>query len=252
MEINEAQIRQVHATVRAYFKGKTKSSNKIYYMDDMPDLKMTPAMQKKVARRNENSMVASLKVPSLRESKAYAGLDGSAYGYEVLNQQDVIGNCVEMAAAAAYLVMRERIGVAWFVGICDPGDHAFCLVDNGVAAHPKSIAGYRICSADSWVIDPWANVCCRMQDYDAVFSAQMRKWQAQGKRIIVVRKGKDYALVMNPAKPDYMEGFRKGATVYIKASDNVPQGVPRALLRVLPDISEAPKTTRKNWQCVIL
>lgn len=252
MAINEALIRAVHATVRAYFKGKTKSSNKIYPVDDFTDLKMTPLMQEKIALRNKNAMMAGLKVGSLRESKAFAHRDYTSFGYEVLDQQDVGGNCVEMAAAAAYLVMREHLGTAWFVGIRDPGDHAFCLVDNGVEAHPETVAGYVTCSADSWVIDPWANVCCRMRDYDKLFSKKMQKWQKQGKRIIVLRKHKDYALVMNPASYTYLDGFRNGKTAYAKVSANLPQGVPKALIRVLPDFPDEQDPPKKKWQCVIM
>jgi hypothetical protein len=252
MAINEAQIRDVHATVRALFKGKTKSANKIYLLDKLKDVKITSAMQEKADARNHNAMHAGLQINQLRESKSYTARAPTSYGYEVLDQTDLAGNCVEMASAAAYLVMRARIGTAWFVGIRDPGDHVFCLVDNGVSAHPAQIKDYLICSADSWVIDPWANVCCKMQEYDALFSAKMQKWKKAGKYIVVIRDYKNEATIMNPAGYTYLRGFRTGRLVYYRASADVPEGVPKALTGALPDRSVPATSSRKKWECVIL
>lgn len=255
MAINETLVREVHATVRAYFKGTTKSGNKTYDIKaaNFADLKLTPAMQKKVDWRNVNALNASDKIRSLRDSKAFRNDDMLGFGFDVLDQLDVAGNCVEMAAAAAYLVVRSQIGSAWFVGINEPGDHAFCLVDNGADQHPETIGGhkgYSVCgAADSWVIDAWANVCCSMRDYGALFDAKMRQWSKQGKRIRVHRPSDIAVSVVDPADPGYLTSFFNGPLGYLAVGDKLPQGVPRALYRVTP---EAARTVKKCGCCVIL
>ncbi len=254
MAINEALVREVHATVRAYFKGRKKSANKIYDTSaaNFADLKMTPAMQKKIAWRNMNAAKAWDNIKPLRESKAFDTGDMLSYGFEVLDQLEVAGNCVEMAAAAAYLVVRDKIGTAWFVGANAPADHAFCLVDDGADQHPETIGGhkgYSVSSSDGWVIDPWANVCCKMRDYDAQFAAKMRQWSAQGKRVRVFRPSDLAVSILDPADPDYLGNFRVGPLTYIAVGDKLPQSVPRALYRVLPD---ADRTVKKSGCCVIL
>ena len=251
MAINEALVRGVHAAVRAYFKGKTKSSNKVYNADVI-DMKSSPAMQEKVTLRNMNAMGALSLIKDLRRDRKFKSDDILPFGFDVLDQGNVVGNCTEMAAAAAYLVRRENMGTAWFVGINPPGDHAFCLVDNGVDHHPATIGGakgYSVCSADSWVIDPWANVCCKMRDYEATFSQKMREWSRQGKRVIIEREGDDYASAIDPAGNEWLSGFRKGPTHYVKSSDQLPQGIPKALYRVLPQDF---RKVKKNGGCVIL
>ena len=251
MAINEALVRGVHATVRAYFKGKTKSSNKMYDTTFL-DLKSTPGLQEKVTRRNTNSMGASFQINRLRQDRKFNADDILPFGFDVLDQQDATGNCVEMAAAAAYLVRRENIGTAWFVAINPPGDHAFCLVDNGAEDHPETITGpkgYSVSSSDGWVIDPWANVCCKMRDYDAAFYKKMCEWSKQGKLIIVERADEDFATAMNPAEFDWLSGFQKGKIEYIKTSDQLPQGIPKALFGALPQDF---RKVKKNGVCVIL
>ena len=251
MAINEALVRGVHATVRAYFKGKTKSSNKMYDTTFL-DLKSTPGLQEKVTRRNTNSMGASFQINRLRQDRKFNADDILPFGFDVLDQQDATGNCVEMAAAAAYLVRRENIGTAWFVAINPPGDHAFCLVDNGAEDHPETITGpkgYSVSSSDGWVIDPWANVCCKVRDYDAQFAAKMRQWSAQGKRVRVIRPSEVAISIIDPADPDFLGNFRVGPLVYMPFGDQLPQGVPRALYKVLP---ETKRTVKKGGCCVIL
>lgn len=251
MAINEELVRGVHAVVRAHFKGKTKSSNKVYNADIM-DLKSSPAMQEKVTRRNTNAASAISRIQDLRRERKFTADDILPLGFEILDHRDVAGNCVEMAAAAAYLVRRENIGTAWFVGINPPGDHAFCLVDNGVDHQPETIGGakgYSVCSADSWVIDPWANVCCKMRGYEATFTQKMRDWSRQGKRVIIERADEDFATAIDPAGNEWLSGFRKGRIAYLKPSDQLPQGIPKALYRVLPQDF---RKVKKSGGCVIL
>ena len=251
MAINEALVRGVHATVRAYFKGKTKSSNKMYD-EDYIDLKSTPSLKDKITRRNTNRENAGLLINQLRRDRKFGADDILPFGFAVLDQEDVAGNCVEMAAAAAYLVKRENIGTAWFAVIHQPGDHTFCLVDNGVEDRPETIGGargYRVCGGDSWVIDPWANVCCKMRDYDDAFYKKMQDWSKQGKRVIVASADEDLDISLNPVDYDWMDGFRRGPIEYIKTSDQLPQGIPKALFRLLPqDVRKA----KKSGCCVIL
>lgn len=255
MAINETLVREVHATVRAHFKGKIKSSNKAYDRDAkrFEDLKLTAAMNRKIDWRNMNAINASDKIHTLRDAKTFRNDDMLGFGFEVLDQLEAAGNCVEMAAAAAYLVVRSQIGNAWFVGIHEPGDHAFCLVDAGVGPHPGTIGGhkgYSVCgSADSWVIDAWANTCCSMRDYEARFEAKMRQWSQQGKRIRVQRPSDIAIRYVDPADPDYLGNFRTGLLDYLAVGDKLPQGVPRALYRVLPD---GERTVKKCGCCVIL
>lgn len=254
MAITETLVREVHATVRAYFKGQKKSANKIYdtKATNFADLKMTPAMQKKIDWRNMNAPKASENIKALRESKAFDTGDMLSYGFEALDQLDVAGNCVEMAAAAAYLVVRDKIGTAWFVCVNAPGDHTFCLVDNGADHRPEAIGGYKgysVSSSDGWIIDPWANVCCKMRDYDAQFAAKMRQWSAQGKRVRVYRPTDVAISIIDPADPDFLGNFRVGPLVYMPVGDQLPQGVPRALYKVLP---ETKRTVKKAGCCVIL
>jgi hypothetical protein len=219
MAIDEKSIRAIHNYIRHLFKGRKKSSNKLFDMDDMGggDVKLSTAMQARMTLRNVNALRASPVIQALRESKAFRNKDMYSYGSDVLEQEDVAGNCVEMAAAAAYLVAREDLGSAWYVSIKAPGDHAFCLVDSGVEYQPACIGGnngYTIRGAAAcWIIDPWANVCCKMRDYDALFEAKMRKWSRERKRVRIIRSP-DNVMILDPGGAQYLKGFREGPITY--------------------------------------
>ena len=219
MAIDEKSIRAIHNYIRQLFKGRKKSSNKLFDLDNKAyaDQKLSAAMKARMALRNVNAKRASPLIHTLRESKSFRNRDIYGFGSEVLEQEDVVGNCTEMAAAAAFLVVRDEIGSAWYADIRSPGDHAFCLVDSGLEAHPACIGGadgYSIRgAADSWVIDPWSNVCCKMRDYEALFEAKMRKWSSERKLVKVVRPP-DIVKILDPGGVHYLKAFREGPIRY--------------------------------------
>lgn len=253
MPIDKAKVVEVHEEIRACFKGHLKSSNKSYALDFKPGAplqvkphdakagqrgehwKIVSAMPGPEKRefRNQQTELSSDILKKFRSPKFYCiplpvHRDPVLRGFEVLNQKDLIGNCYEMAVAAAYVVAQRKVGTPWIGRISRPGDHAFCLVNGGVTPRWKAVEWMRIAQADAWIIDPWANICCKQNEYPARFADQMRIWAHQGKQVWY-RDENDVGNPIDPSSPTYLSGFEEGPLRFEKGSGRISDKLPRAL-----------------------
>lgn len=242
MPIDKAKVQVVHDEVRACFKGHLKSSNKGYFESPActpptrDDMKRPPGTHWKIVPgllqrqvRNQNRVIA---VPMVSDRKKFLIRPGGTimgFGFAILNQQELTGNCPEMTAAAAYIATYRKAGTAWWMAIQPPGDHAFCLINSGAQPTAKSVHALSLSGADAWVIDPWANVCCRIQDFEQQFIAQMHAWTRKGKYIVYFNRALNANCVMSPSHPAYLDGFCYGALHVFKASAPLAATLPRAM-----------------------
>ncbi len=253
MPVDKLKVVAVHEEVRACFKGQFKSGNKSYLPDFKPSAalrvmahdakagqrgehwKIVSAMPspEKRAIRNDKSDHAVVKINEFRKS----ALDGAGLtvlsdpilsGFEVLNQKELVGNCSEMALAAAYVVALRRVGTAWVAYIMPPGNHAFCLVNGGEKPTWKNVKAMLAAPANAWVIDPWANICCMQHEYAARFADQMRIWAHHGKHVWM-RGAKGADKLGDPSAVAYLSDFESGPIMFVKACGEVLEKLPRAL-----------------------
>lgn len=207
MLLSEAE--NIMELVRAHFAGGAKSGNKAYAAS--PDVSLDPKGHKLDAvlsglsssatpigkgtvgvddhtRRNQNVVVAMSQILKLRRDGEKDTAIG--YGQRILDGGIRVGNCTEMACVAAYLVSKKvdaKADIA-IVVTDGPGDHVFCVV--GESSGWENVRSVTDDVRGSIVIDPWANVCCTVGDYEATFTAKMKVWLGQGKRIAA--GGKDW------------------------------------------------------------
>ena len=242
MPIDKAKVQAVHDEVRACFKGQLKSSNKGYFetLDPAPpawdDMKRPPGSHWKIVPdlahrkvRNENRVSA---VPVVSDRKKFLVRPGGTimgFGFAILDQRELTGNCPEMTAAAAYIATYRKAGIAWWMAIQPPGDHAFCLINSGAQPTVKSVHALSFSGADAWVIDPWANVCCRVQEFEQQFIAQMHRWTRQGKFIVSYNRALNANILTGPSDPVYLDGFRYSELHVYKASAPIAATLPRAM-----------------------
>lgn len=95
-----------------------------------------------------------------------------------------LGNCGEMAAVAVYLAivgaqvprgevahwtLRNRVEGGIF-GKDRSFGHSFAVLGDGTPAN-------------SWVVDPWADLVCRLSKFSDELAAKLKYWTSMGKRI---------------------------------------------------------------------
>lgn len=242
MALDKDKVKAVFRELRACFKGHFKSANKGYLpgIESMPSALqpvLKPGVQhwrivpdeKHRAERNEKMLEA---LPILVENRSEASksrLSILRYGHFVLDQNWLTGNCGEMAAAACYLVMLRGAGTPWHVNVASPGDHMFCIVTDGMAPTRRMIFDFPSEPAEAWVIDAWANICCRVQDYDDVFAMQMQAWSVKGKCILVAKEDQETTIMVDPGDNSYLERFSFSGLSYVLVKGVLPKTLPRAL-----------------------
>lgn len=216
MELEAA--RAIMVRVRAHFGAGSKSGNKAYLPSDTdldfdlePAAPVTPAQfPDKADRRHRNAVYTSMCVDLLRSNNKT--LTALQYGRLIFTTGVRYGNCTEMACVAAHLASDKPRTIS-IVTTDGSGDHAFCVV--GPAAGWKDVRDPPADCGKSIVIDPWANLCCLVRDYDARFAAKMGKWLGEGKRIFT--GGSDWAA----PDEDYLEDFRAGGLTVINADSAI-------------------------------
>ncbi len=193
------------AYVRHGYRHGLKSSNKKY--EDDPDA-MTDTDSQKIMRRNSNMILAQQALGPLRAQ--YGTLSPIQIGHNLVAGQIACGNCYEMACVAAYRL--SLIPAAAYVGsIAAPGDHAFCLAGQPKQAWNtvKSMSdAMDVDGAEAWIIDPWMNTCCAVQDYPKSGRQKLLKWTNDGKRISW------YNAWVVPTDPRYVQGFLTGPLTF--------------------------------------
>lgn len=209
MPIASLDALRIHREIRAYFKGQFKSGNKGYPLTrggaDLEPGSKTPAAR--LARERKRAAGQGL-LMELQGSYT----DILEQGVRVLNQSSRgrVGNCTEMAYAAAYLARCYGTGVPWIGCIGKPGDHVFCILGTATAPNFTRVQDMFLDYRGAWVIDPWANTCCLLRDYAQQFIQRMNKWTAEGKRIWDY----DKESWVTPSSPAYLNGFLSGPLRY--------------------------------------
>ena len=250
MPLNESAIRNVHATIRACFKGQLKSSNKVYDTE----FKGTPA--KKAVIRNHNQERAR---PIVRACiDAYMRIDNLAeVGFYVLDQPKLASNCDGMTAAAIFLAVHQKIGTVYEVKI-HPQDstygigHVFCIVTEGQVPRSLYLRQLATENVSGWAIDPWANVCCPLRDYEQELRKTFRKWSSEGKRILVMSGQLNTCLQLDPNSRNYVDGLVQGALAYDKSDPLTSQKLPRALAGKVQGLGADAKAGKQGGSCTIL
>lgn len=252
MPLDKVKIVAVHEEVRACFKGQLKSGNKVYQLDFKPGPPpRMNALEAKAGQAGAHWKIVSA-MPNMKKrefrNKASDTSDDHQdkfykkiaerkltlplqVGYHVLNQKVRAGNCGEMAAAAAYVVALRKVGTPWIVDINLPGEHVLCLVNGGETPNWKNVRSFLTAPGDAWIIDPWANICCKQQEYAERFAEQMLIWSHHGKLVWYVDP-KGIERPVDPASPLYLHGFENGPLVFEKCEGTIARALPRALSKL--------------------
>lgn len=221
MPVNKFKVEKAHKLIRAFYKGQVKSGNKMY-AQPKPNAIVSEAMRKKHALREENVEKA---LDQISTQRRYLD-DHSLYEYANYlidahyEQRMVIGNCFEMALLAAYYCWEIKSGTAWVVELGAPGDHGFCIVTDDKTPAWQTVAAFKDDKSDAWAVDPWANVCCPLGEYESRFEKKMDDWTSQGKRILMREPDGSGYEWMVPNSDTYLSGFAKGALSYVKFQKN--------------------------------
>jgi len=248
MPVDPKAVLAVHDEVRALFKDSFKSGNKIYTLyrpaaAEMDALGMDAKMaalpsKEKAERRNENMLSANLQIKRMQEFSApWRDQYPADYGYYVLDQNELAGNCTELACVAAYLCSLKQLHFVWVAYMQYPGNHAFCVVTDGSPPTMETVGDfYKERTRIGWIIDPWANICCPIHQYAAHFVLHMRHWSAQGKQFHNARASKRAGKTIFTA-PDTLGAltdFRRSAITYNKAGRAGIKALPKAYRDRLP------------------
>ena len=246
MPVAESRIREIHDFVLHCFRKPSnfKSGNKGYpelipeamagqsygprhlitrgpvpghAVADAKDVKrFAPASPEKRKLREQARQTASVLIPKFR---AKCGDDFFQYGQLMVDNGAVAGNCTDMVAVASWYATNMDIGVCWVAVIEDPGDHVFCVITDGDPPRWDCVGQYRRDRSGDWVIDPWANVYCRLRDYERDFRLKMDKWTQRGKRI----RYKSRVLRVDgwavPNSLAYLNGFLMGDLLYFTVTE---------------------------------
>ena len=248
MPFDKYRIMAVHEEVRSYFKAQPKSMNKVYVQSafvSKPVLKPSPAGSKvngahwKIVpndeKKHHRNQSAAHVFPILMQSRGQFDFHNTSlaeYGHYVLSQAQRLGNCYEMASAAAYLTLLRDAGTPWEVSFDGDFDHSLIVVTDGREPTVDKVGNCRLQSFEAWVIDPWANVCCRLQEYEQEFTVQMKQWSKMSKAVQVADSmvGGTYHLQsVNPSSPAYLDGIRNAELEYTKVTGPLPMGLPIAV-----------------------
>jgi hypothetical protein len=197
--------------IRKFFGEGDKSGNKRYSPDRSGRLPDSPS-QKQIDRAAQ----ASASVSSIifwRDERKKSGLSDYQYGETIWKTGTKAGNCWEQACVAAWGAQFYGFTTSYTCMIDDPGDHVFCLVDYKNPVW-KTVSDMKTAGGEGWIIDPWANTCCRPGEYVERFQAKMQKWAAQGKRIWYDTKVNNFTGWTDALAYKYRDGFLNGPIAY--------------------------------------
>jgi hypothetical protein len=108
------------------------------------------------------------------------------------------GNCGELAKLARLRLEQDHLPFiceASLSGLVDGhrGDHVFTIFGLRLPKHHSRFSDDnlflkkedRAHLRSAWIIDPWVNLCCRIDQYPSRFWAKMQSWSGNGKQISV-------------------------------------------------------------------
>jgi hypothetical protein len=182
---------------RRWYKGATKSGNKLYFQPAEDDATPLPeGWAERSRRRGLGRGVADPFIGMVRGLHPNRFDDRVAYGVSLRANEVRSGNCSEMSSVALSFAARLTRADAplWFVGLERPADHAFMMVGT-VPPVPEGSPGPVVSDLTHmtagttnhidglYVVDVWAGICCHASEYASRFSQQMHEWSGQGKRV---------------------------------------------------------------------
>jgi hypothetical protein len=198
MPIDQSSANFILETARNFYKGSEKSANKRYDTTGIPD----PTV--KHTRRNHLQRIALQNMVQYRERDETFSMSFLQLGQDLFSHGNRAGNCLEMSSVAAYLTSAMLPGqcqLLLFGRLSRPGDHLFLLLSvNGNIPSGLSISGLTVNTMDDqyWVIDPWANIACRVAEYPARLLTKLTQWSGQQKQVAWQRAWR------SPSNPEYV------------------------------------------------
>lgn len=178
--MSDADVQHMLQTVRTFYKGGGKSTNKRYDINKITNL--TP----KHYRRND---IDGRDEQILNTRRSHSGKTIFQSGTELFASNNKSGNCQEMCCVTAYLIktmmlgltMSSKILVAYLRGA---GDHAFIVIsESGSLPTWSSIPSMDVSDDNFWTIDCWANVAGPARSYHLKLVAKLTQWSADHKQI---------------------------------------------------------------------
>jgi len=183
------QAEDTYVMAKAFYVLGVKSSNKCYYgsgkvKSDVIDRELEKPLTEKQQKRNDQAL--KNRQAMLADARSYANNKGKTpyeIGKTLWEQGNTLGNCGEMAAVALYLAidgvnvpanevthwtLRNNVKTGLFS--TDTFGHSFAVLGDGTLAN-------------SWVVDPWADLWCRLSKFSDKLTDKLKYWTSVGKRI---------------------------------------------------------------------
>ena len=216
MNIQTAQ--SINQEVRRFFSLGYKSSNKAYVPDsteEFVDDEQMAKLYKAVSNEKWQFREVCRQLPIAR-------LPLNEYYYERgryinANKVNLRANCGEMATLAFYKVRergenKEHVMLGRLSG---KGDHVFCYVSaQGNPSRRGLMTSVEAMTGDGLVIDPWLNVVCTAANYKTQAIEKFRKWQTEGKRILVLKDASQDKVYWASPLGSYLTNFLQQPLVF--------------------------------------
>jgi hypothetical protein len=228
--VSESDAQALLTAVRNLFKGGFKSANKAYLANESGSM-LPPVVSQKQADRISNLIDAVAVVNDWRAQKKQQKLSDFEYGKFIWEHGTLAGNCQEQACLAGYGASRPGFNFpnVYIAYIEDPGDHVFCLVDYPNPSWSK-IPEMLTNGESGWVVDPWANLCCRPASYVGRFQEKLKKWSGEGKRIFYDSKNNRFTGWTDALGKKYVSGFLTGDLVFNRCEKSAPVLADRGIM----------------------
>ena len=194
------QAGNTFTTTRQFFQAGEKSDNKTYGdggVEILRPLRLAiaagidlQAASERVERRgNDRDASSALRLAAERRGLRFNGRTPIGIGTVRYRQGLRYGNCGIMAAVAMFLANQEQ-NVApsdmWLVSVSNPNTtKGWFKKSNLRFGHDYAELGTAGDPGGPFVVDPWAGVCCSLNDYPTVLKSKLDKWASQGKRVAV-------------------------------------------------------------------
>ena len=194
MPFSQQDADRILALARTFYKGRSKSANKIYPMEAAFAPENTERGMKMFQRTLTANQVNN-NLEKLRENRP--GMTVPSYGWQLYMNDKGEGNCAEMSSVVASFLRQSGMlsqGSAkmFWMDVNPPGDHNFIVVSsNGFKPFWASINGMRFSTDNFWALDCWFNVACPAPDYYRKISEKLTKWASEQKQIREANAARD-------------------------------------------------------------
>jgi hypothetical protein len=179
MPITNGEAKDILERARGFYKHGAKSTNKVYISEGGAELtfKQSERWRKVGESLNRKEELGQI----LELGRRLSWVD---FGGMLLQRSEKTGNCPHMSAVTAYFANEYHGKEAMTMCVVQPpGNHVFLSV--GVASPQwQNIASMKQdTSSKAMIIDCWANIACRAQDYPQKMTEKLLLWSGQRKYI---------------------------------------------------------------------